>query len=154
MPIIDRIIAKLANWKGFLLSIMGRVQLVNSIIHSMLLHSFHVYLWPFSLIKFLDKCIVNFIWAGDINVRKLSTVAWDKVCSPLQEGGLGIRSLKDLNHASVLKLCWDMIVSHKQWAQFLKARFIWIGNWCPNYIQSSLWSAFKCNIDAVQDNSR
>jgi hypothetical protein len=35
-PIVDRIKVKLAVWKGLLLSIMGRVQLVNSVINSML----------------------------------------------------------------------------------------------------------------------
>lgn len=41
-PIADRIKAKLASWKGSLLSIMGRVQLVKSIIHGMLIYSFHI----------------------------------------------------------------------------------------------------------------
>jgi len=44
--ITDKIRNKLATWKGTILSIMGRVQLVKSIIHGMLVFSFHVYLWP------------------------------------------------------------------------------------------------------------
>jgi len=42
--ITDRIKTKLSTWKGTSLSIMGRVQLVKSIIHGMLVYSFHVYL--------------------------------------------------------------------------------------------------------------
>lgn len=34
-PIADIILLKLASWKGSLLSIMGRVQLVKSVIHNM-----------------------------------------------------------------------------------------------------------------------
>jgi len=41
--ILDKIRNKLATWKGTILSIMGRVQLVKSIIHGMLVYSFHVY---------------------------------------------------------------------------------------------------------------
>ncbi|KAF1862973.1 hypothetical protein Lal_00018817 [Lupinus albus] len=44
-PIADRILAKLATWKGLVLSIMGRVELVKSVVHSMLAYSFHIYLW-------------------------------------------------------------------------------------------------------------
>ena len=44
--ITDRIKTKLSTWKGSLLSIMGRVQLVKSIIHGMLVYSFHIYMWP------------------------------------------------------------------------------------------------------------
>jgi len=35
-----------ATWKGSFLSIMGRVQLVKSIVRGMLVYSFHVYFWP------------------------------------------------------------------------------------------------------------
>lgn len=37
---VDRIKSKLASWKGYLLSITGRVQLVKSIIHGMLAYSY------------------------------------------------------------------------------------------------------------------
>ncbi|CAL0324041.1 unnamed protein product [Lupinus luteus] len=60
-PIADKIISKLKTWKGSYFSIMGRVQLVKSIIHSMMIYSFHVYSWPISLLKRLDTCIRNFV---------------------------------------------------------------------------------------------
>jgi len=55
--ITDRIKNKLATWKGRILSIMGRVQLVKSIIHGMLVYSFYVYLWPRRLLRLLDSWI-------------------------------------------------------------------------------------------------
>jgi len=60
-PIVDRIKVKLATWKGVLLSIMGRVQLVKSIVHGMLVYSFHIYRWPARLLKMLDKWIKKFV---------------------------------------------------------------------------------------------
>jgi hypothetical protein len=56
--ITDRIKNKLATWKGRILSVMGRVQLVKSIIHGMLVYSFHVYLWPRRLLWLLDSWII------------------------------------------------------------------------------------------------
>ena len=44
--ITDKIKNKLATWKGTIISIMGRGQLVKSTIHGMLVYSFHVYFWP------------------------------------------------------------------------------------------------------------
>ena len=101
---VDKIKAKLASWKASLLSIAGRVQLVKSVVYSMLTYSISIYSWPISLIKELDKCIRNFIWSGDCEIRKLVTVSWFKVCSPIIEGGLGLRSLSTLNEASNLRL--------------------------------------------------
>jgi hypothetical protein len=103
-PVVDKIKAKLASWKASLLSIAGRVQLVKSVVYSMLTYSISIYSWPISLIKELDKCIRNFIWSGDCEIRKLVTVSWFKVCSPIIEGGLGLRSLSTLNEASNLRL--------------------------------------------------
>lgn len=105
LPIVDRIKNKLASWKGSLSSIMGRVQLVQSIIQGMLIYSFSVYSWPFSLLHSLDKWVKNFIWSGDILSRKLVTVSWNKVCKPLAKGGLGIRPFKTINEAGMLHLC-------------------------------------------------
>jgi len=55
--IIDNIIAKMGTWKGRLLSIMGRVQLVNVVISNMLVYYFLIYKWPNSLLTMLSKHI-------------------------------------------------------------------------------------------------
>lgn len=73
---------------------MGRVQLVNSIINGMLLYSFKVYAWPVSLLKSIDKWIRKFVWSGDINTKKIVVVDWHRLCGPLKESGLGIRSIR------------------------------------------------------------
>ena len=70
--ITDKIRKKLATWKGIILSIMGRVQLVKSIIHGMLVYSFHVYFWPRRLLRLLDSWIKNFIWSGDVLSKKFA----------------------------------------------------------------------------------
>jgi len=69
-----RITVKLASWKGSLLSIMGHTQLINSIIHGMLVYSFHIYLWPMKLLKLLNTWIKNLLWSGNISTRKVCTV--------------------------------------------------------------------------------
>lgn len=110
-PIVDKIKTKLSNWKASILSIAGRVQLIKSVAQSMLIHTITIYDWPSFLLKELETCFRNFIWSGDITKRKLVTVAWKKLCKPQSQGGLGIRSLSQLNAAGNLKLCWDMLHS-------------------------------------------
>lgn len=121
--IVDMIIAKLATWKGSLLSIIDRVELVKSVIQGMLLYSFQVYVWPSSLLKQLDQCIKNFIWAGDVYTKKVVMVAWHLVYPPLVEGGLGIKPFKVLNDSALLCLTWEVMASTSECAMFLKDRF-------------------------------
>ena len=44
--IADKVLDKLATWKSQLLSVMGRVQLIQSIIQDMLIYSLRIYEWP------------------------------------------------------------------------------------------------------------
>jgi hypothetical protein len=71
----------------------------------MTIYNITTYAWPVSILKTIEAWTRNFIWSGDINQKKLVTVAWKKVCSPFDEGGLGLRSLVCLNEAANLKLC-------------------------------------------------
>jgi len=89
-PIADKIKIRLASWKASLLSMAGRVQLVKSVIQSMVTHTMTVYSWPISTLRDIEKWIKIFIWSGDIDKRKLVIVAWKKVCADLEEGGLGL----------------------------------------------------------------
>jgi hypothetical protein len=66
----------------------------------------------------------SILWSGDLIVRKTVIVAWSTVCSPLDEGGLGIRSLSILNQASNLKLFGDLMNSDNHWAVFLRSRVV------------------------------
>jgi len=45
-PIADKVKLKLSAWKASILSLVGRVQLVKSVIHNMLLHCITIYSWP------------------------------------------------------------------------------------------------------------
>jgi hypothetical protein len=73
---VDRIRVKLSAWKASLLSIAGRLQLVKLLVLGMIQHTIALYCWPASSIKSLECSIRNFIWSGDVNKRKLVTVAY------------------------------------------------------------------------------
>jgi hypothetical protein len=47
----------------------------------------------------IEKIQRDFLWGGLNDEAKLHLVDWDTVCSPIPEGGLGIRSLRKFNQA-------------------------------------------------------
>lgn len=148
-PIADKVKLRLALWKGSLLSIMGRTQLVKSIIHGMLVYSFHVYKWPISLLKTMDRWISNFISSGNIYKRKLVTVAWHKICTTFSEGGLGLRSVRAINKTGSFKLCWEFLSSNYHWAGLSSARFLKNNVPSTYYIKSSIWLAIKNSLPSL-----
>jgi len=60
-PLADKVKFKLASWKGKSLSMIGRVEIVNSIIYDSLSYKFQIYRWPSNLLKLIDKWVRNFI---------------------------------------------------------------------------------------------
>lgn len=131
---------------------MGRVQLVKSIVQGMVLYSFHCYIWAKSLLNTIYLWIRNFIWAGDMNSRKVCTVYWQKICSSFVEGALGLHSVMNINAATSFKLCWDIVSSNDQWSIFLKARFFKNNLHVSHYLSSSIWPGIKANLQTVKEN--
>jgi hypothetical protein len=119
----------------------------------MLFHCITIYSWPVQLIKDMERWMRNFIWSGDVNKRKLVTVAWHKVCTPFKEGGLGIRSLSKINEGANLKLCWEMTQSNLPWAQFLRNNVMQHQHPISYHISSSIWSSIKHKYAEVMLNS-
>jgi hypothetical protein len=135
-PIVDRIKHKLSTWKERLLTIMGRVQLINAVISSILTYSFQVYKWPPSLLHEVARNMRNFIWSGNIDQRKLSIVAWSTICKPTEEEGLSVRDPSKTNQASLLFLTWKLLNSKEQWAHICRNRFLKNGQPKSYYIAS------------------
>ena len=124
-PIVDRIKVKLATWKGVLLSVMGRVQLVKSIVHGMLVYSFHIYRWPARLLHMLDRWIKKFVWSGDIYTRKICTISWKNVCRPFEAGGLDLKPTRDINASLLLHLSWKLFTQDSSCSLPAAVYFLW-----------------------------
>lgn len=124
------------------------------IIYIMTIYYIQVYDWSISLIKTLESWMHNFIWSGDIEKRKLITIACRKCYRPTKVGYLGIKSLSTLNQAANLKLCWDTSDSSETWAYILKGRVLRNGGIInKHHISSSIWSSAKNYFSIIMDNS-
>ncbi|PNY15137.1 hypothetical protein L195_g011827 [Trifolium pratense] len=132
---------------------MGRIQLVRSIIHGMLIYSFHIYLWPKNILRKLDSWIRNFVWSGDVSTLKICTVVWKQVCVPFNAGGLDLHPLSNINSSLMLHLCWKLVLSSEQWAVMCRARFLRDGLPTRSPIRSSVWHGMKPYHDTVLQNS-
>ncbi|KAL4192901.1 hypothetical protein AMTRI_Chr06g174290 [Amborella trichopoda] len=74
----------------------------------------------------------NFIWIGNHELSKRITVSWDKVCKPINGGGLGLRRLKDVNFSILMKLAWNVFYKKAIWSKFIFAnisRRMLLGGW-------------------------
>ena len=60
---------------------------------------------------------------GGEDNRKIAWINWDSICSPKDEGGLGVRRVGALNLSLLEKWCWRLLVDKEGlWYRVLKAR--------------------------------
>ncbi|KAM5574961.1 hypothetical protein ABKV19_014083, partial [Rosa sericea] len=144
VPIADKVRCKLSSWKGKQLSQAGRLQLISSVIESILIYSFHIYEWPKSLLNRVQGWMRNFFWNGDPIKSGSALVAWSTVCSPKSQGGLGLKNLFALNRSLLLKRCWEVASKASTSARFLHDRFLQVGlHPCSYYKKSAIWLGLK-----------
>jgi hypothetical protein len=81
--------------------------------------------------KRIEKLQRDFLWGGLKEEFKYHLVNWDKVCSPISEGGLGIRNLRVFNQALLGKWVWHYVHEREAWGRIVvdaKFGYEW-GGW-------------------------
>ncbi|XP_056690476.1 uncharacterized protein [Spinacia oleracea] len=91
--IMTKIIGKLASWKTNFLSKAGRLCLISSVINTMPSYYFQCLMLPEAVLKEINSTMARFLWGKGKDQRGIHLINWDKISSPKDEGGLGIRQL-------------------------------------------------------------
>ncbi|GJU58060.1 putative RNA-directed DNA polymerase, eukaryota, reverse transcriptase zinc-binding domain protein [Tanacetum coccineum] len=105
-PIIDKFQKWLTSWNARALSFGGRLTILKSVLGALGTYFFSLFKAPTSVINQLEKLRRNFFWGGSLDRNKLAWIAWKKVCSSTNRGGLGIGSLYASNLAMLAKWWW------------------------------------------------
>ncbi|KAL8480420.1 hypothetical protein ACS0TY_027086 [Phlomoides rotata] len=82
---------------------------------------------PRSLLKKIETAMKNFLWTSDISRWNTScSVSWARCCSPLEEGGMGVRSIHIANDFFICKLAWYILCNRSSDISLLHDRYIFI----------------------------
>ena len=126
-----KILNRVQCWTAGALSYAGRIQLIISVLHSVQAYWSSIFILPKKVLKDIDDILRNFLWTGT-NLRKSGAkVAWEEVCCPKNEGGLGIKSAVTWNKALMVRHLWDLA---------RKKDSLWV-KWCHSYMLRgrSMW---------------
>lgn len=97
--VIEKVERRLASWKRLYLSKGGRVTLIKSTLSNLPTYFLSLFPIPASVGARIEKLQRDFLWGGIGDEFKYHLVKWSKVCTPVSEGGLGIRNLVVFNKA-------------------------------------------------------
>jgi hypothetical protein len=108
---------------------------------------------PASVVLHIEKLQRDFLWGGLGEEKRFHLLRWDKVCLPLQNGGLAIKNLRLFNQALLGKWLWRFGKERDHlWRKVIEAKYdCFRGGWCTNQVNSSygvsLWKTISKGWD-------
>lgn len=96
-PIVDKIMNRVAGWRGRLLSHAGRLELVRTCLVSIPVYLLSFIKFPKWAIRMLNSHFANCLWNDDPTAHKFHLANWESVSMLKDFEGLGIPNLRDLN---------------------------------------------------------
>ncbi|CAN1795223.1 Putative ribonuclease H protein At1g65750 [Linum perenne] len=131
--IIERIDHKLSGWKCSSLSLAGRVTLAVSVLNALPAYAMQT---------------------SQQGSRKTHLVSWEHICRPKDQGGLGLRSAREMNQAFILKVAWGLLKRPGElWARVLLSKYL---SQSPNGLVprttkrfSNLWKGIRLYWDTL-----
>lgn len=94
LPLLEQIRSKIGSWTYRFLSYVGKLQLINSVLISIINFWISVFFLPNCCIKEVEQICSTFLWTGPVLKATNGKVSWKEICSTKSEGGLGIRNIK------------------------------------------------------------
>jgi hypothetical protein len=119
-----RIQKRLSSWKGKLLSLGGRLVLINSVLTNMVLYMVSFFQLPKGILHRLDYYRSRFFWQGDSEKRKYRLTKWNIVCRPKDQGGLGVHDLEVKNRALLGKWLARLLTEDGVWQSILRKKYV------------------------------
>lgn len=133
-PLVEKIACFFNSWSVHTLTYAGRLELLKAVIQGV--ESFWIQHFPIpsGIINKINAMCRKFLWAGS-----KPKVAWNRLCTPKDEGGLGLRDCYTWNLATMYKILWD-IHSNKnslwiKWIHvyYLRGKDVWSWNCSKAY---------------------
>lgn len=136
-PLIDRIRSRFLSWSHRSLSFAGRLQLIKTVISSVINSWCTAFILPKACLEEIERLCSAFLLPGSPNTHHKEKVAWQELCLPTSEGGLGIQKLWETSKVFALGLVWKL---------FSVSGFLWLA-WAHIELmkKGSFWDVKETN---------
>ncbi|KAF7843911.1 uncharacterized protein G2W53_000816 [Senna tora] len=118
--LVEKVESKLAGWKSRLLSQIGRLTLIKSVLQASPIYQLSVLPMPNKYADRIDALSTNFYW-GHNNKSGIHLAAKQKLFKSRVRGGLGLRQTSLFNKALMAKQVWRVVSQpasvYSQWAR-------------------------------------
>lgn len=149
-------INKIEGWKTKFLSYAGKITLIKSVLASLPIHTLSCTAVPKSIIQRIEHIMKAFIWSHH-GQKRLHWAAWEEICRPYNEGGLGIRTLKETVYGLQGKLAWKVYAGNSLWSNLLRQKYganYNTGTFISQQSSAALWRQIYTHFQNLGDIGR
>lgn len=104
--LVEKIATKIKYWATRTLSYAGRATLVNTMLLGVFNFWASIFILPQEITKNITRMCTYYIWGTSDSKRRPALVAWQYMCIPKKNRGLGLENLQTWNKACIAKLVW------------------------------------------------
>ncbi|XP_075508005.1 uncharacterized protein LOC142544859 isoform X1 [Primulina tabacum] len=126
--LVNAIAAKINSWPRHSLSYAGKLELIRSVIQGIECFWLSVLPVPNCVIDSIHSLCRKFVWP-----TKRPLIAWNTLCKPLADGGLGLKNLRAWNLALIAKTLWKIHLKKDnlwiKWINHIYSNFGDVWNW-------------------------
>nr|XP_023907209.1 uncharacterized protein LOC112018911 [Quercus suber] len=105
----ERVWHKIQGWKAKLLSQVSYEVLIKAVLQAMPTYTMNCFKIHKNLCRNIKALFRKFWWGCYEENRKIHWMAWNKLCKPKAEGGLGLWDIENFNLALLGKQVWMLI---------------------------------------------
>ena len=150
----ERIEKRLSGWKGKMLSVGGRMVLINSVLSSLPMFMMSFFELPKGVLEKIDCFRSCFYWQNDQHKRKYRLAKWEILCQPKDQGGLGIQNLDIQNKCLLSKWLFKLLNEDGTWQELLRNKYIkdkTLGSCVKKPTDSHFWKSLMNVKDVFMD---
>lgn len=123
--IVTKMEEQINLWEAGFLSKARRVTLIQSNHESLPSYTCASTLLPSHIAKSIDSIHRKFFWRQNKEKNSTPLVAWDKICTPKSQGGLGLRKTRPMNQDFLIKLGWKILTDPTNiWVQLIRIKYL------------------------------
>ncbi|XP_058104393.1 uncharacterized protein LOC131248235 [Magnolia sinica] len=123
--LLDKVSKRISGWVAMHISQASRATLICHVLGSYPIHIMAALHIPGQVIQRLESNFADFFfWGWAEGKKKFHWLTWKKVARPKEEGGLGIRNLREVLNALRMKLAWAVKYGNNQgpWVKLMRAK--------------------------------
>ncbi|XP_019163544.1 PREDICTED: uncharacterized protein LOC109159890 [Ipomoea nil] len=121
----SKVLQRLNAWNKKVLSRAGKEILLKTVAQALPTYTMSMYLLPSTFCERLERLMNKFWWvSNNNNGGGIRWLAWNKMCYPKVQGGLGFKGLSKFNLALLAKQGWRLLTQPSSLAaRIIKARY-------------------------------